>query len=86
MIYSVSAVKQKDPLWNACSEFVGSIFYDVFRKMYDSIPQSNLIHKSPAEKWYTDMLLYEYSKEAAKNDLKPLVDMIYKKLAAGAYR
>ncbi|HOJ88778.1 MAG TPA: rod-binding protein [Pseudothermotoga sp.] len=86
MISSISNTVQKDQLWNACSEFVGSLFYDIFKKMYESIPQSDLIPKSSAEKWYTNMLLYEYSKQAAKDDLKPLVDMIYKKLATKTYQ
>lgn len=86
MISSVSSFGQQDKLWNACSEFVGSLFYDIFKKMYESIPQSDLIPKSSGEKWFTNMLLYEYSKQAAKDDLKPLVDMIYKKLATKTYQ
>lgn len=86
MISSVSNIKQHDKLWNACSEFVGSLFYDIFKKMYESIPQSDLVPKSSSEKWFTNMLLYEYSKQAAKDDLKPLVDMIYKKIASKTYQ
>lgn len=86
MISSVSNIKQQNKLWDACSEFVGSLFYDIFRKMYESIPQSDLVPKSSSEKWFTNMLLYEYSKQAAKDDLKPLVDMIYKKIASKTYQ
>lgn len=82
----ISNIKQQDKLWNACSEFVGSLFYDIFKKMYESIPQSNLIPKNSSEKWFTNMLLYEYSKQAAKDNLRPLVDKIYSKLASKAYQ
>ncbi len=72
-------------LWKACSEFAGSMFYDVFKKMYESIPKSDLIPTSPAEKWYRSMLIYEYSKKAAEQDLKPLVNMVYKQIGGKVY-
>ncbi|MFN4190663.1 MAG: rod-binding protein [Pseudothermotoga sp.] len=82
----ISNAKRQDRLWNACSEFVGSLFYDIFKKMYESIPQSNLIPRNSSEKWFTNMLLYEYSKQAAKDNLRPLVDKIYSKLASKTYQ
>ncbi|AEH51719.1 rod-binding protein [Pseudothermotoga thermarum] len=87
MIYGVDlpSGSSKDKLWNACSEFVGTIFYDIFKKMYHSIPKSNLLPESSGERWFKEMLFYEYSKVVARENLKPLVNMIYQNLAKKGY-
>lgn len=67
------------------SDFVATLFYDVLKRMWRSIPRSGLIPETNAERWYTDMLLFEVSKKISKQDLKPLTNMIYEKLAGKVY-
>ncbi|HBT26432.1 MAG TPA: hypothetical protein DEA58_07090 [Pseudothermotoga sp.] len=85
LVQSVDSVRT-DKLYNACSEFAGSLFYEVFKKMYDSIPKSDLIPRTPAQEWFTNMLFYEYSKQVAKDNLKSLVRTIYEQLAQNVYQ
>lgn len=80
IIYGVSDLRNYD-LKKACKEFVGNLFYEIFKKMYDAIPKSDLVPETYAEKWFKEMLFYEYSKKAADDSLKPLVEMIYKNLS-----
>jgi hypothetical protein len=85
MIHAVSSIKSSDKLWNACADFTATIFYDVLKKMYESIPKSNLFRRTLAENWFMNMTLYEYSRQAARHELSSLTNMIYEALAKKAY-
>lgn len=86
MIQSVSSInKGSDKLWNACADFTATIFYDIFRKMYESIPKSDLFRRTLGERWFTNMVLFEYSRQVTRNELASLTEMIYKALAKKAY-
>ncbi|QTA38281.1 rod-binding protein [Thermosipho ferrireducens] len=74
-----------DKLKKVSEEFVAQFFFQVFRKMYDTIPKSRLIPESFGEKWFRENLLYEYSKKAAGSDLKILTDEVYKSLGGKMY-
>lgn len=76
---------QQKALKKATNEFAAYLFYQIFKKMWDSIPKGGLIPESSAEKFYRDMLLYEYSKKLMDQQMKPLSDMILKALAKRAY-
>ncbi len=63
------------------SDFVATLFYDILKRMWRSIPRSGLIPETNAERWYTDMFLFEVSKEMSRNNLRSLNEMIYRHLA-----
>lgn len=85
LVYGVADLRNYD-LKKACREFAGSFFYEIFKKMYDTIPKSDLVPETHAERWFKEMLLYEYSRKAAESSLKPLVDLIYRTLSRGVWR
>lgn len=86
MVQSVSSInRSSDKLWNACADFTATVFYDIFRKMYESIPKSNLFRRTLGEQWFTNMVLFEYSRQVTRNELASLTEMIYKALAKKAY-
>ncbi|MCS7175501.1 rod-binding protein [Pseudothermotoga sp.] len=85
LISTSSINRNSDKLWNACADFTATIFYDVFRKMYESIPKSNLFKRTLGEQWFTNMVLFEYSRQATRNELASLTDMIYRTLAKKVY-
>ncbi len=72
-------------LRKAAAEFAAYLFYQIFKEMQDSIPKSGLIPETNGEKFYKDMLLYEYSKKLMEMQMKPLTDMIVKSLAKKSY-
>ncbi|WP_126993230.1 rod-binding protein [Thermosipho globiformans] len=74
-----------DKLKKVSEEFVANFFFQIFRKMYDTIPKSSLIPESFGEKWFRENMLYEYSKMAAKNDLKDLSMSVYRSLGGKVY-
>ena len=61
-------------------EFAAWYVYEVFKKMYDTVPKSGLLQESFGERWFREMLLQQYSLKAARTDLKDLSDMIYRSL------
>lgn len=61
-------------------EFAAWYIYEIFKKMYDTVPKSGLIQESFGERWFREMLLQQYALKTAKTDLKDLSDMIYKSL------
>ncbi|PLV60340.1 rod-binding protein [Thermotoga sp. KOL6] len=65
-------------LRDASVEFVGDLFYKIFKEMYESIPKYDLIPETTAEKWFREMLLREYSKHAAEQS--QLTDLVLKSL------
>lgn len=76
---------QPDKLKKVSEEFVANFFFQIFRKMYDTIPKSSLIKESFGEKWFKENLMYEYSKKAAATDLKGLSLSVYKSLGGKVY-
>jgi len=73
-------------LRKAVEEFVGLVFSDVFKKLDRSIPKSNLIPETPAQRWFKDMLYEEYSRKMVSLHFSNLVDLIMKDLALKNYR
>ncbi|KAF2961622.1 rod-binding protein [Fervidobacterium sp. 2310opik-2] len=61
-------------------EFAAWYIYEIFKKMYDTVPKSGLIQESFGERWFREMLLQQYALKTAKTDLKDLSDMIYRSL------
>mgnify|MGYP003920879343 CR=1 FL=1 len=61
-------------------EFAAWYVYEVFKKMYDTVPKSGLLQESFGERWFREMLLQQYSLKASKTDLKDLSEMIYRSL------
>ncbi|WP_448379400.1 rod-binding protein [Fervidobacterium sp.] len=61
-------------------EFAAWYIYEVFKKMYSTVPKSGLIQESFGERWFREMLLQQYALKAARTDLKELSDMIYRSL------
>lgn len=87
MVGPVSSVgRGSDKLWNACADFTATIFYDVLKRMYQSIPKSSLFRRTLAEDWFMNMTLYEYSRMATRQELSSLTNMIYEALAKKAYK
>ncbi|ANQ53618.1 hypothetical protein BG95_03920 [Thermosipho sp. 1063] len=84
-VESVNQVKV-DKLKKVSEEFVANFFFQIFREMYDTIPKSSLVPESFGEKWFRENLLYEYSKNAAKTDLKGLTESVYKYLGGKVYQ
>ena len=78
--------QQNIELRKASEQFVASFFYDILKKMYDSMPDTDLFSNSSSEKWYRDNLLNEYSQKVASEGLQPLVNEIYNQIAADAYK
>ncbi|MGQ9856980.1 MAG: rod-binding protein [Fervidobacterium sp.] len=65
-------------------EFAAWYVYEVFKKMYDTVPKSGLLQESFGERWFREMLLQQYALKAARTDLKDLSDMIYRSLGGKA--
>ncbi|ABR30531.1 rod-binding protein [Thermosipho melanesiensis] len=84
-VESVNQIKV-DKLKKVSEEFVANFFFQIFRKMYDTVPKSSLIPESFGEKWFRENLLYEYSKNAVKSDLRDLTDSVYKALGGKVYQ
>jgi Rod binding domain-containing protein len=61
-------------------EFASMYIYEVFKKMYDTVPKRGFLQDSFGESWFREMLLQDYALKSAKTDLKSISDMIYKSL------
>lgn len=85
---NTSGVRNVDPkseeyqkqLRKVSEEFTAWYIYEVFKKMYNTVPKGGLIQESFGERWFREMLLQQYALKTAKTDLKDLADMIYKGL------
>ncbi|MFN3691931.1 MAG: rod-binding protein [Fervidobacterium sp.] len=66
-------------------EFAAWYVYEVFKKMYDTVPKSGFIQESFGERWFREMLLQQYAAKSTRSDLKDLADMIYKSLGGKNY-
>lgn len=83
-----TGVKSIDPkseeyqkqLRKVSEEFAAWYIYEVFKKMYNTVPKSGLIQESFGERWFREMLLQQYALKSARTDLKDLAEMIYKGL------
>lgn len=67
-------------LRKASDEFASMYIYEVFKKMYDTVPKSGFLQDSFGESWFREMLLQDYALKSAKTDLKSVSDMIYKSI------
>jgi len=72
-------VKQQDAeLKEACHDFVSILLSKVFKDMDESINRSGLTDEAYGSKWFRQMVLDEYAKEASKQSLKPLANSLYR--------
>lgn len=77
---SKDAENYQKQLKKVSEEFAAWYIYEIFKKMYDTVPKSGLIQESFGERWFREMLLQQYALKTAKTDLKDLSDMIYRSL------
>ena len=78
-VFSLNVSSKNYTLRDASIDFVSTIFSRVFKKMYESTrSQNTLIPESPAERWFNEMILEEYTRMVVKYNLKPLVSQIEK--------
>ncbi len=78
-------VDRRKALRKATEEFVSYFFYRIFKEMWDSIPKSGLIPETNGQKFFRDMMIYEYSKRIASQDASGLTNLILKSLGKEAY-
>lgn len=64
-------------LKEACHDFVSILLSKVFKDMDESINRSGLTEEAYGSKWFRQMVLDEYAKEASKQSLKPLAKSLY---------
>ncbi len=77
----IQKTSDKDELRESVDDFVSVLVSKVFKDMYNSIPKSGFINENLGDKWFKEMLIDEYSKKAAKENLKSIGDMIYRQIA-----
>ncbi|HOM74416.1 MAG: rod-binding protein [Fervidobacterium sp.] len=77
---NTSSEEYQKQLKKASEEFASIYVYEVFKKMYDTVPKSGFLQEGFGESWFREMLLQEYALKAARTDLKSVSDMIYKSL------
>lgn len=75
-----SSPEYQEKLRKVSEEFAGLYIYEVFKKMYNTVPKSGLIPETLGERWFREMLLQQYAMKASKTELKNLADLIYKSL------
>lgn len=73
-------VDYQKQLRKASDEFASMYIYEVFKKMYDTVPKSGFLQDSFGESWFREMLLQDYALKSAKTDLKSISDMIYRSI------
>jgi len=79
-VYSLNPSSNSYDLSSASVDFLSTVFSKVFKEMYESAQTSSLLPKSPAEKWFNQMLIEEYTRAVCRQSLKPLVKQIEKAL------
>ncbi len=77
---NTSSEEYQKQLRKVSEEFAAWYVYEVFKKMYDTVPKSGLIQETFGERWFREMLLQQYALKASKTDLKDLSEMIYRSL------
>ncbi|MFP4461754.1 MAG: rod-binding protein [Thermotogota bacterium] len=77
---------QDSELKEACHDFVSILLSKVFKDMDESINRSGLTEEAYGNKWFRQMVLDEYSKEASKQSLKPLADSLYRDITRSRER
>lgn len=80
LMVDTSSPEYQEKLMKVSQEFAGLYIYEIFKKMYNTIPRSGLIPETLGERWFREMLLHQYAMKAAKTDLKGLSELIYKSL------
>ncbi|MGB9614873.1 MAG: rod-binding protein [Fervidobacterium sp.] len=70
----------QNKLKKVSEEFAAWYVYEIFKKMYSTVPKSGLIQESFGERWFREILLQQYALKAARTDLKDLSEIIYKSL------
>ncbi len=75
-----SSQEYQAKLRKVSEEFAAWYIYEIFKKMYNTIPKSGLIQEGFGERWFREMLLQQYALKAARTDLRSISDMIYKSL------
>lgn len=83
--FNPNSEEYKKQLQKVSEEFAAWYVYEVFKKMYNTVPKSGFIQESFGERWFREMLLQQYAIKSAKTDLKVLSDMIYKSLGRKIY-
>jgi len=83
---SISSQEDDQQLKKACSEFVSILLSKIFKDMDASIDRSGLTEEAYGNKWFRQMVLDEYSKEASKQSLKSLADSLYRDIARSQNR
>lgn len=81
----VSKEEYNKQLRKVSEEFAAWYVYEVFKKMYNTVPKSGFIQEGFGEQWFREMLLQQYAMKSARTDLKDLADMIYKSLGGKNY-
>ncbi len=73
-------------LKEACHDFVSILLSKVFKDMDESINRSGLTEEAYGSKWFRQMVLDEYAKEASKQSLKPLANSLYRDITRSQNR
>jgi len=73
-------------LKEACHDFVSILLAKVFKDMDESINRSGLTEEAYGNKWFRQMVLDEYAKEASKQSLKPLANSLYRDITRSQNR
>lgn len=81
-----SSQEYQTKLRKVSEEFAAWYIYEIFKKMYNTIPKSGLVQESFGERWFREMLLQQYALKAAKTDLRTISDMIYKSLGGKKFQ
>jgi len=72
---------EKDELRESVDDFVSVLVSKLFKDMYNSIPKSEFSSEGFGDKWFKEMLIDEYAKKIAKENMKSIGDVIYKQVA-----
>lgn len=75
---SLASNTSDEALKEACHDFVSILLSKVFKDMDASINRSGLTQEAYGNKWFREMVLDEYAKQASKQSLKPLANSLYK--------
>jgi len=75
-----------ETLKEACHDFVSILLSKVFKDMDASINRSGLTEEAYGNKWFREMVLDEYAKQASKQSLKPLANSLYKDITRSQNR
>src|SRR6056297_3898595 len=83
---TLNSKTQDAELKEACHDFVSILLSKVFKDMDASINRSGLTEEAYGNKWFREMVLDEYAKQASKQSLKPLANSLYKDITRSQNR